>query len=140
MIGWFRRRQDSRPFPQFCEDGSQRDSVLGIHLKQPRSGPANGRQAKDARAAYDKVVFPPIPARVKQPDDFRRVRIVAGQVCPFVEVALVAGERKVVQSVAAPMLTGNDVLEVKDMETIMFLPQPTVFAALTSPPPNLIAG
>ncbi len=82
---------------------------------------------------------PTVEARVKEPDDFVRVWIAAGQVWSLVEVALVAGERQIIERIHAAMFARIDVLDMERMGVVMFLPKPAIFTAVPGALPHLLA-
>ena len=85
------------------------------------------------------MIVPPVFARVEQTNDFVRIRITAHEVCSFVEVALVAGQREVFQVIGPAMLARDGVFHVKTMKPVVFLTQATVLTTIRRALPDLFA-
>lgn len=62
--------------------------------------------------------------------------IKAGNVRSLVEVAIDAGESKIVESIRAPVFQRPDVLNVESREWRVGLSEPTVFATIAGPSAN----
>jgi hypothetical protein len=82
---------------------------------------------------------PTVAPRVKQPDNFVRVGIATGEVRALVQVALVAGERKVFKGIRATVLARIDVLDVKRVRVVVFLPETAILTAIPGALPHLLA-
>ncbi len=67
---------------------------------------------------------------MEKSDDLFRRGVDAGEIWPFVEVAVVASQSEILQLIIASMLAGDDMLDVKNKERIRILMNPTVFAAI----------
>jgi hypothetical protein len=65
--------------------------LIGVHFEQPGSGSPNWSEAKDKRAVQLEMVRPSVTSRMEQERNFVRIRVKAGEICAFVQVALVAG-------------------------------------------------
>ena len=75
-----------------------------------------------------KVLFPTVNTWVKQANSLRRIRVNAGEVCAFAEVAALASPSEVCRVVRATVLFGDDVVEVKRLERQMVFVQLAVLA------------
>src|ERR1700674_294166 len=76
------------------------------------------------------MVLPLVTWRMKELSDGVCLRIDPRQVCAFVEIAIDARKREVVEIVASAMFLWNDVLDVKNSERRIVLVQPAVFASV----------
>ena len=84
-----------------------------IHLEDRDGGATAGRQAEDFAGDFREVLFPPIGARMEEKHDEAGGGIDAGKVWAFVRIAELAGESQVFQSIAATVLAGCNVFDVK---------------------------
>lgn len=59
------------------------------------------------------MVVPRVLPWMKQSRERPTFRVQAAEICPFPQVAVMTGERKIVGNIGAAMLPGEDVLDVK---------------------------
>ena len=114
------------------------DSFKNEHLPQPDPiGQVNGEDvyccptdwcASDKYGSLPlEVVFPLVLPRMKQADNFFRVRIYSGNVRSFVVVARKTREREVSEIVRPVMFTSNNVVNLEGQE-VATLRHPAVLA------------
>jgi hypothetical protein len=58
---------------------------------------------------------------MKQSYYFIRVRVKAGEVRAFVQIALMTSPRQIFEFITSPVLLGNDVLDMERVEGIVLL-------------------
>ena len=80
------------------------------------------------------MVGPRLQAGMKQGDDVASFGIDSSKVWSFVEIAVDAGERKILRIVSSAMFAGNDMLHMQGGEQRICLPELTVFAAVLGSP------
>ncbi len=81
------------------------------------------------------MLSPPVTSRAKEGDNLTTEWIYACEVRALLEIAAVAGQRKIVNVVTPAVLPGDDMLDVV-CELAMFLAQLAVFATVAGSPPN----
>ena len=118
------------------QDFSQRNPLRKIDPKNGDGCPTDLGPPDEFRPFPAKMPSPPLSARVEQANDLSRDRIDAAQIRAFVEVAVVAGQGKVISEVAAPVLFGDDVFDVETRKRIVVLEQATILATILRPLPN----
>ncbi len=97
----------------------------------------NVRQAKYSTGFVPlEVIFPRVISRMKQARQIASVRIDAGKVGPFLPIAQMACESKVLRLTTSPMLPSYDVLYVEDRVQIVDLANAAVFTAVSRSVPN----
>lgn len=69
-----------------------------------------------------------------QGDDGARFRIYSSKIWSFVEIAVDAGERKIIGLVGSAMFAGNDMLYMQRGEQRVCLPELTILAAILGSP------
>ena len=89
------------------------------------------------RTIPEEVVRPSVSARVKQPHYLTAVGIDTSDVRPFVAVAIVASEGEIVFGALSPMLTRDDVVDLK-RQVVKMLRHLTVFAGSSGALPNVL--
>jgi hypothetical protein len=104
-----------------------------IELQQLSGRSTNLRNSLDSFFAAAEMLFPTIIPGVKQPHHFPRRGITAHQIRSLVKIAVRAGEREVVDSGRAPVLAGNDVLDVKGSVGFILGMQTAILTALPRP-------
>jgi len=85
------------------------------------------------------MILPPIVARVKQHHNFIRKRVNPRKVRSLSQVAPVASQGQVTKFVRAPVLSGNDMLDVV-REVAVLLAEETVLATIAGPPADEISS
>jgi hypothetical protein len=85
------------------------------------------------------VFIPTVFARIKETDDFIRIRVAASKVGAFVKIALLTSQRQILNLIRPAVLARDDVLDVKEMEAVVFLAQAAILTAIASTPPDVIA-
>jgi hypothetical protein len=106
-----------------------------VHFEQLDSGSTCRGQAGNFTFEVDEVVAPILQSRMKQSGDFLGVWVEAGEIRPFVKIAVMARQGEVSRVVCASVLTCRDVLDVK-RQWFQKLRQRAVFAAVPCPLPN----
>jgi hypothetical protein len=86
-----------------------------------------------AKAHEGKVVRPSIPAWMKEKRDFPSLRVDSCQIRAFMQIATVACQRQIIDTIGAAVLLRHDVLHMV-LQVAMFLVQATIFAPLAGPP------
>ncbi len=104
-----------------------------VHGKHVYSSASGRRCSLDLHADNAKVIRPPIPARVKKCRNYPGEWIDAGEVRSLSEVAPMAGKGQIRKFVRAPVLLGNDVLDVVRKRRVL-LPEQAVFAPIPGSP------
>jgi hypothetical protein len=104
--------------------------ICGVQLQQADRRSANRTATDNKHSVAFEVLIPPIPPRMKQPDERAAFRIKSTQVWTLVRIAVVAGESEVFAVVPSAMLSSNDVLDVIGEERLRALRKATVFAAM----------
>ncbi len=82
------------------------------------------------------MVFPPVPPRMKQFGYLIGLGLDAGQVRSFMEIAIDAGQGKIVGVIRATVLLGDDVFDVQDSQWRVVLMQVAILAAITCTLPD----
>ena len=113
---------------RWCRAGSQCELVFGIHIQNANRCPANGRLANQVEAIFLEVVFPVLAPRMEQFRHSLGLRVNAGQVRSFVQVAINTRQSQILQIVRAAMNLGDDVLEVQSCQWRIFLARQTILA------------
>jgi hypothetical protein len=106
---------------------SQFQPPILVHLQKPYCRSANWSQANDLAVLVKKMFVPIVQARMKRTGELVGSRVEASQIGPFLEVALVTGQRKVLRNVTASMLSGDDMFDVKG-QRLLLLPQAAILA------------
>ena len=114
-------------------------AVAGVHFEQPDGGSSRGGLSHNAGAILSEVVAPVIPSGMEQRRQNTGVGINATEVGAFLEIALGTGEREVGGVIGAAVLPGDDVFDV-ETESGSVLGETTVFAAVSRPLPDQVAG
>jgi hypothetical protein len=109
-----------------------------IHVEQRCSRPTDGRSADNASVGVFETLLPAIPAWMEQTHDIARVWIDSGEVGPFVQVTIGAGESEVFDAIATAVLSRHDVLDVEPQFRVL-LRSAAVFAAMSGPLANQLA-
>jgi len=91
---------------------SQAKAFARIHLQQPGCRATDRRLAGDYAIRKQKMIFPIVPAWVKEGRDLASVGVKARQVGAFVEITFRAGKREISKVVRSMVLPGDDVLYV----------------------------
>ena len=79
------------------------------------------------------MVLPPLPPRVEQFGHGTGIRVNAGEIWTFMEVAIDARQTKVVLVIGAAVLARADMLDVERGQRRIFLTQTTVFTSTGGP-------
>ncbi len=59
------------------------------------------------------MLFPSMTPGMKQFSNLPRLRVDAGEICPFMKITVNASESQIAQLIAAAMNTRNDMLDVE---------------------------
>lgn len=73
---------------------------------------------------------PIVASRVEQRRDFFGLRVNTGQVGPFVQIAINAGQRKIVEIVSAAVDFGGDMLDMEGGQRGIVLVESAIFTAI----------
>jgi hypothetical protein len=103
-------------------------------------GSTDGRLADDVGFSTSKVGRPAIFARVEKPYDALRYRINRREVRPFAEIVVRASPSQIRRIVAAAVLAGPDVFDVKSEEGVVVLITSAILATIAGPPANQVSG
>ena len=117
---------------------TQLQPPIFIHPQQTRRRSADCGQSDNLTTAPREMFIPIIQSRMKQACQFFGLRIQPGKICSFVQIAVMAGKRKIVRRVFAAMLAWNDMLDVKQ-QRLLFLPQPAILTTILRALPNPLA-
>ena len=85
------------------------------------------------------VSLPVLATRVKEPNNFPRVRINAGKICSLKDVAWDTGPGAVFMGIRTVMELGNDVIEL-ERQVIIILWNLAVFAAIVRAAADQVCG
>ena len=107
--------------------------VRVVEAEQPGGGAAHLGDAEDLGTVPSKVILPAVFSWMKEPREQSGVWIDAGEVRAFDGIALAAGQREISQVIRAPMLLGDDVLDVERIVLLVLLMQAAVFTAVDCP-------
>ena len=102
---------------------------LGVAIEHPDGGAADRGERGEAGVGALEVFAPVVAAGMEEAADFAAVGVDAGEVWPFVQIAVGAGEGEIVPARRAAMLSGDDVLDVK-REDALALREVAVFASV----------
>ena len=106
---------------------SKLETARVVHAKELHGCTSSGSSAFDPHTIDLEMFLPMIAARMKERYGLTRKWIDAAEVRSLAEVAAVASEREVVQPIVAPMLLGNDVLNMMS-QGAMFLSKQAILA------------
>ncbi len=59
------------------------------------------------------MLTPIVKSRMKQARQFFRFGIKPGKICPFVQIAVMTGQREIFRGIFSAVLSWNDVFDVK---------------------------
>src|SRR5436190_17671089 len=82
-------------FTNFEQQAPPLQAFLRIHLQKPSGRSANSSQADDNGTIQPEVLGPDVAARMKEAHDLISVGIGTEKICPFVQIALVTGQSKI---------------------------------------------
>jgi hypothetical protein len=102
--------------------------LVRIHLQQEYRGATDVRETDDSGRFDSEMIVPVTASRMKQGHQSIAIRITAGQVGSFEQIAMVSGERKIREVIRAAMLFGDDVFHMIGMKRFPGLPHAAVFA------------
>ena len=94
---------------EFSEDNDLRM----VHPEHVNRGAANGRAAYQCASLEAKVISPFVASRVVEPCQLAGGRVASGEVWALVDIAVIAGNREVARDCEAPMLAGDDVVNLE---------------------------
>jgi len=115
-----------------------RDAVVAVHAQKPGGRSANRRFPEDASLLNVKMILPSIASRMKQRSDEVAIGIDRSEVGALRGIAVRAGQRKVVQIIAAAMSPGDNVIDMeREKKPTLF--RTAVFAGVPGPFSNLLA-
>ena len=90
--------------------------------------------------AVELEVFAPlVTSGIEEPHDLVRVWITPCQIRALAQIAMVTGEREVFEVIRAAVFAGINVLNVKRMGILVFLPQAAILATIPGTPTHLLA-
>src|SRR5262252_8658056 len=112
--------------PVPLEHRTQPDTACFVHVEDTHSGSAHGSQADDNTVGQAEMLFPGVHTWVEERHDRTCVGVNARQIGALMSVASVAGQGKVCRMVIAPMLAGNDVLNVEPRKGEVLLLEQTI--------------
>jgi hypothetical protein len=118
----------------------QRDLIIRIHIKHSDRSPAYCRLANHIDSLQAEMLAPFLASRMKEFCHFIRLRIDSRQVRSLVQIAIDAGESKVVEFVGSAVNPWNDVLDVKRGQRRIILMQMAILASILSALANLGSG
>jgi hypothetical protein len=107
-----------------------------VHRQQLHSRTASRGSTDNHRSLPGKVFRPTVSAWMKQGHNLSAIRIKAGNVRSFVEIAKAARQRQVVRFGRTTMLASDDMLDVEACKPRSYLRQPAVFASLAGSTAN----
>lgn len=116
---------------------SKLETARVVHAKELHGCTSSGSSAFDPHTIDLEMFLPMIAARMKERYGLTRKWIDAAEVRSLAEVAAVASEREVVQPIVAPMLLGNDVLNMMS-QGAMFLSKQAILATAIGPSADLV--
>ena len=96
-----------------AEFGAKLESLGQIHAQHDHRSSADRRQTSNPHAVGTKMLFPRVGARIEKQRDLPCPRVDPGEVCALVGIAVLARQGEVVWRVASPVLSWNDMLDVK---------------------------
>jgi hypothetical protein len=105
-----------------------------IHVQDVNRHFAHTRLANQEGTPPSEMTTPDLPPRVEEADDFSMEQ--SRQVRALGSIAFPAGETKVVRTIAAAVLPGNDVLDVKGVVIEVVLVNLAVLATVPGAPPH----
>lgn len=108
---------------------SQFPSPVLIHFEKLHGRARDNCYTNDLSITQSEVFFPIIQPRMKQAREFAGLRVDAGKVRAFVEIAVMTGERQILGRVFAFVLPRNDVFDVKP-QWLLRLGQTAILAAI----------
>lgn len=117
------------------ELGSMPNAMIHVDAEYGNGGAADGGAADQDRPVPAEVTRPLVTARIEEPRAPARFGIDAGKVRTFVMVVGEASERKVAGDRLAPMLFGDDVIDLKG-NFIVDLRHPAILTTVVSALPN----
>jgi hypothetical protein len=106
-----------------------------IDGKHIAGDPTNRRAPNQLGFLPLKMIRPPIPAWMKQPNDFLGFGIEPSDIRPFVVVTAKTRKRQILQFIPAMMFPGNDVVDLES-QRIVLLWHPAVLAYRARPLPH----
>jgi hypothetical protein len=109
-----------------------------IHFEKLCGRASDRSLAADFPAMLREVFCPMIAPGMEQSGECSGLRIQAGEIWPFVQVAVVAGERKIFRRIAPFMLARDDVFDMKS-QRLQGLRQPAVFTGVVRARPDELA-
>lgn len=99
-------------------------------MKDAYGRPANRGPANQINSAPREMFLPPMFPRVKQLGDYPGLRVDAGQVRAFVQIAIYASKSNIAQIIAATVAPRNDMLNVERCQWGIILVHFAVFATI----------
>ena len=115
------------------------DGVGIVHLQHSDCSTANGSAADENRTIPAKMMRPVVPTRMEQLRDFLCQCVDAREVRAFVVVTVMAGKGQVGGMIAAAVLFGNDVLDVKRREGSECFREKAIFTPIARALPDMLA-
>jgi hypothetical protein len=103
-------------------------SAILVHPQEPNGRTTNRCQADDFAAAPCEMFVPIILSGMKQAVHLSCLRIKPGEICAFVEIAVMTRERQILFYVFAFVLARRDVFDV-ERQRLLLLPQPAILTA-----------
>lgn len=114
--------------------GPQRQLLVGVDAQNLYCRATGRRFPHKVNSLPLKMIGPRLLAGMKQGDDVASFGIDSSKVWSFVEIAVDAGERKILRIVSSAMFTGNDMLHMQCGEQRVCLPELTILAAILGSP------
>jgi hypothetical protein len=121
LYAWEKPASDQKP--------ALLDSLGSVHSKDFDGRSSDGRAPGQHRAAPGEMLLPSVLAGVEESCQQTRLGIEAGDIGPFVDVVIQAGQRQVFRDGRAVVLLGNDMVDL-ERQNIEPLREPTVFAGV----------
>lgn len=106
MVVAFSKRRARRPLTE--RPRAQFDLIFCIQVEHPDGDPADRRKSGEEAAVLSKVIAPNIAPGMKEAADLAAIRVNAGEIRAFLQIAVRAGEREIVLARDAAVLPGND--------------------------------
>ena len=91
----------------------QLNATRRVHFKQTDRGTPSRRETHNRSGSRPEMLVPTVAARMEKRHDIPGLWVDGGKIRPLEEIAPVARQRKVFGVVATPVLSGDNVLDVK---------------------------
>ena len=100
-------------------------------MKHADGGPPNRGLANQMDAAPSEMVCPTVISGVEQFCHCAGLRVYAGQICAFVQVAVNTGQCEIFQVVTTAVRLSNDMLDMKGCQRGIILVESAILTAIT---------